>query len=427
MICHEGSLKMNTRKWLVSLSLMLGLVILAIGCQTQPTPNSIPPTPTLTPLSFEMRNKVFEFVSKTVKDRYVYADFGGVDWEAVHAEFAPQVSSADGASAFYALMQEMVNRLPDKTSNFQTPQDVAAATTAPQGTPLYGIGAEIKTVPEGGLITGLVPNAPAAQAGLMPREMILEVNGTPFRDEPAFGPGGPVALIRGPAGTAVELKVQALDGTARTVKIVREPITDFSALRVPRVLRLPNTNVTYVELKATYPGMDEDIQRALDKFAPDGKLDGVVLDLRSYTGGLVSAMFDTLGLFMDSQVIGQEVTRDSKQDLNLTGNAKTPALKQVPLVVVVSDETQPWIPAILQKFKRAKILGVPTQAASEEADQISLDDGSLLVLATRALVFPDGTRLGNVQPDRVVDEKWYLVPFEKDPQIQAALEELTKS
>lgn len=418
---------MNTRKWLISLGLMLGLVTQAIGCQTQPPPNSIPPTPTLAPLSPEMRTKVFEFVWKTVKERYVYADFGGVDWDAVHAEFAPKVSFADGASVFYALMQEMVNRLPDKTSRFQTPQDVVAATTAPQGTPLYGIGAEIKTVPEGGLITGLVPNGPAAQAGLAPREMILEVNGKPFQDEPAFGPGGPVALIRGPAGTSVELKVQALDGTARTVKIVRAPITDFSALRMPRVLRLPNTKVAYVELKATYPGMDEDLQQGLDNVAADGKLDGVVLDLRSYTGGLVSAMFDTLGLFMNSQVIGQEVTRNAKKDLNLTGNAQSPALKQVPLVVVVSDETQPWIPAILQKFRHAKILGVPTQAASEEADQISVEDGSLLVLATRALVFPDGTRLGNVQPDRVVDEKWYLVPFEKDPQIQAALEELKKS
>lgn len=418
---------MNTRKWLISLSLMLGLITLAIGCQTQPTPNSIPPTPTLGPLSPEMRNKVFEFVWKTVKDRYVYADLGGVDWDAVHAEFAPKVTSAEGASVFYALMQEMVNRLPDKISIFKTPQDVAAATTAPQGTPLYGIGAEIKIVPEGGLITGLVPNGPAARAGLARREMILEVNGTPFRDEPAFGAGGPLALIRGPAGTSVELKVQALDGTARTVNIVREPITDFSALRIPRVLRLANTNVAYVELKATYPGMDADIQHALDKFAADGKLDGIVLDLRSYTGGLVSAMFETLGLFMDSQVIGQEVTRDSKKDLNLTGNAKTPTLKHVPLVVVVSDETHSWIPAIFQKFKRAKILGVPTRTATEEADQISLEDGSLLVLATRALVFPDGTRLDNVQPDRVVDEKWYLVPFENDPQIQAALEELKKS
>lgn len=415
---------MKTRKWLVSLSIVSAIAIFAIACQA--TPAAVPPTPTLASLSIETRNKLFEFVWKTVKDRYVYADFGGVDWDAVHAEFVPQVSSADRAPVFYALMKEMVDRLPDDISHFWTPQDVAADTTAPQGTPLYGIGAEIKTVPEGGLLTGLVPNGPATQAGLVPREIILEVNGTPFRDEPAFGPGGPIALIRGPAGTPVILKVQGLDGQVRTVRIVRQPITDFSALRVPRVLRLANTNVAYVELKATYPGMDEAIRSGLDKLAPDGKLDGVILDLRSYTGGLVSAMFDTLGLFMDSRVIGQEVTRDSKNDLTLTGNAKTPALKQVPMVVLVSQETQPWIPAILQKFKRAQVLGVPTRAASEEADQFSLDDGSLLVLATRAVTFSDGAHLGNVQPNRVMDEKWYLVPFEKDPQIQAALEELTK-
>src|SRR5262245_35425418 len=99
---------MNTRKWLVSLSLFLGLVMWAVGCQTQPTPSSIPPTPTLAAVSPEMRTKVFEFVWKTVKDRYVYADIGGVDWDAVHAEFAPKVSSADDAATFYALMQEMV-------------------------------------------------------------------------------------------------------------------------------------------------------------------------------------------------------------------------------------------------------------------------------------------------------------------------------
>ena len=93
---------------------------------------------------------------------------------------------------------------------------VAAATTAPQGTPLHGIGAEIKTVPEGGLITGLVPNGPAAKAGLEPREMILEVNGTPFRDEPAFGPGGPLALIR--SGDPIKL-----DTAGRRIDVLIDP------------------------------------------------------------------------------------------------------------------------------------------------------------------------------------------------------------
>lgn len=418
-------------------SLLLFTFALALaGCaQATPPPTAtaiptttrepIPPTPTLAPLSLEYRKNTFEAVWTLVKHRYAYAGFGGVDWDAVHAEFAPKVEADARPAAFYSLLNEMLARLPKETAYYQTPQEVKAE-NAPQGEQWYGIGAQVRNVPEGGLIVGLVPGAPGEQAGLKTREIILEVNGTRFIEDPAFGPGGPLALIRGPAGTPVELKIQGLDGKARSVRIVRQPITDYSALDSPRVLRLADTNVVYVQPPVFYNQIAQDIQRALEKLSPGGKFDGLILDLRFQNGGAVQPMLDLLGLFMESQVIGEEVGRNSKSELRVVGDSQTPALKQLPMVVLVNQDTVPIVPAIMQKFKRAKVIGVPTHRASEMQEIFELLDGSQLVLATKAIVFPGGTPLGNVQPDRVVDEKWYLVPFDQDPQIQAAVEELKK-
>src|SRR5262245_39535422 len=137
---------------------MLLCALLLAGCAQATAPQSatavpttttapIAPTPTLVPLSLATRKGTFEAVWTLVNNRYVHAGFGGVDWNAVRREFAPKVEAEERASAFYALLKEMIARLPGEDSYFQTPQEVAAA-TAPEGESFYGIGAQVMTVPE---------------------------------------------------------------------------------------------------------------------------------------------------------------------------------------------------------------------------------------------------------------------------------------
>src|SRR5690242_18980003 len=63
-----------------------------------PTPSTtaepLPHTPTLAPLAAARRADVLEQAWELVRDRYVYTDYRGLDWDAVRAEYAPRVAAA---------------------------------------------------------------------------------------------------------------------------------------------------------------------------------------------------------------------------------------------------------------------------------------------------------------------------------------------
>jgi carboxyl-terminal processing protease len=89
------------------------------------TPYPLLPTPTLAPLTASMRQEIFNDVWTLVRDRYVYEDYGGVDWDAVREEFEPLIARAASEEEFYALIEQMVARLGDDHTRFDTPQEVA--------------------------------------------------------------------------------------------------------------------------------------------------------------------------------------------------------------------------------------------------------------------------------------------------------------
>ncbi len=78
-------------------------------------------------------------------------------------------------------------------------------------TELAGIGVGLSPREEGLLVTQVVPGGGAAEAGIAPGDLILQVNGRPVTE---LGFGGCVDLIRGPEGTFVQLQVRHGEATA---------------------------------------------------------------------------------------------------------------------------------------------------------------------------------------------------------------------
>ena len=56
---------------------------------------------------------------------YVYPDYRGLDWDAIRDEFAPRIAAAEDSEAFYALLRELIERLGDQHSRFESPREVA--------------------------------------------------------------------------------------------------------------------------------------------------------------------------------------------------------------------------------------------------------------------------------------------------------------
>lgn len=394
------------------------------------TPYPLLPTPTLAPLSANERQAIFEDVWTLVRDRYVYEDFGGVDWEAVRREFEPRIARAASAAEFYTLIKEMVGRLGDDHTRFDTPQEVAEEAARFDGGVAYaGIGAMIRELPEGILITRLAPGGPAEQAGLQPRDLIIAVNGVPVSDTVTFGPGGPVAIVRGQPGTPVQLRIIDNSGAVRDVTVIRQVIPP-DAFPIVEARRVPGTDIGVVLIDTfNVSALDERVADAIKSLYQSGPLDGLILDVRTNGGGRLDMLRRTLGLFLDGGTIGSSSGRERSFSIDVPSGRTLPMLEQTPIVVLTSDETASaaeMFAAGMQFRRRARVIGTPSAGNTENLIGYDLDDGSRFWLAELVFRLPDGSLLEGkgIQPDRVVEVDWWRYAFEDDPQILAAVAEL---
>ncbi|MCS6840897.1 MAG: S41 family peptidase [Roseiflexaceae bacterium] len=394
------------------------------------TPYPLLPTPTLAPLSANERQAIFEDVWTLVRDRYVYEDYGGVDWEAVRKEFEPRIARAASEAEFYALIEEMVGRLGDNHTRFDTPQEVAEEAARFDGEWAYaGIGAIVRELPEGILITRLAPGGPAEQAGLQPRDLIIAVNGVPVSDTVTLGPGGPVAVVRGQPGTPVQLRIIDNTGAIRDVTVIRQVIPP-NAFPTVEARRVPGTDVGVVLIDTfNVSSLDERVTDAIRSLYQSGPLDGLILDVRTNGGGRLDMLQRTLGLFLDGGTIGSSSGRDRSYSIDVPSGKTLPLLEQTPIVVLTSDETASaaeMFAAGMQFRGRARVVGTPSAGNTENLIGYDLDDGSRFWLAELVFRLPDGSLLEGkgVQPDRIVEVDWWRYPFEEDPQIRVAVEEL---
>ena len=393
-----------------------------------PTPVPIPPTPTLAPLSADERAALFDEVWALVRDRYVYRDYRGLDWEEVRAEFVARVAAAEGEEEFYALLEELIDRLGDEHSRFDTPQEVAEEAERFNGTLTYaGIGALVRELPEGVLITRLARGGPAELSGLQPRDLILAVDGVPVSDTVRLGPEGPIGAVRGAPGTTVRLTVSAPDGQVREVAIVRQVIPG-DAFPPVEGRRLPGTDIGLVAIETfSVAELDGLVRAELERLAAAGPLDGLVLDVRSNGGGRIDLLLATLGLLVDGGSIGVSEGRRGSRPLEIPPDTTLPQLEGVPVVVLIGEDTvsaAEMFAAGLQALGRAQVVGVPSAGNTENLIGHDLPDGSRLWLAELVFRLPDGTLIEGrgVQPDRLVEAEWWRFSPEEDPQVLAAVE-----
>jgi carboxyl-terminal processing protease len=397
-----------------------------------PTFEPLPPTPTLAPLAEAERTAIFERVWTLVRDRYVYTDYRGLDWNAVHDEYAPRVAAAETPEVFYAVLREMIDRLGDDHSRYESPREVAEQQAEFDGDLRYaGIGALVREVSEGGLITSIARGGPAEEAGLHPRDLIVAVGGIPFTDTARFGPEGPIGVVRGTPGSVVRLTIRSPGAPPRTLDLTRRAIDSDAFVQV-EAQRLPGGRIGLLRIDTFYiEAIDERVRTELDHLLEGGPLDGLIVDVRDNGGGRLDLMLSTIGLFADGGTIGNSIGRRDTNRLRVPRGETLPGLDKTPMVVLVGPETvsaAEMFAAGMRVLERARIVGTPSAGNTENLVPHDLSDGSRLWLAELNYHQPDGSEIEGhgVRPDRVVDAEWWRYDPPDDPQIKAAIEELER-
>jgi C-terminal peptidase prc len=385
--------------------------------EPSPAPTLAPqPTapPTLEPLTQQERRQIFEEVWRTVKQHYLYADFRGVDWDAMRDEYEPRVETDQTQEAFYGDVAEMVARLDDHHSRFLPPAAAQAQDATASGYEVVvGIGVVTQPKLDGAFIQMVFPDSPAARADLRPRDRIIAVDGRPY----VASDGD----LQGLAGTSVRLNVVRPGEKPRDVVLARQEIQGRIA---PYYRRFPG-DIGYVSIPTLWVNdMDEQVSGALTELVADGRLHGLILDVRANGGGWSKVLSGILSHFVRGQV-GLFFDQRHVRPLVIEAPAG-PDLRGLPLAVLVDNDTASYaelLAAILQRENQGLIVGTPTSGNTETIYAYKLKDGSRLWLAQEGFRLQNGSNLEGkgVQPDSTVDVDWTRYSEDDDPQLLEAL------
>ncbi|MEN9530645.1 MAG: hypothetical protein RI932_2518, partial [Pseudomonadota bacterium] len=241
----------------------------------------------------------------------------------------------------------------------------------------------------------VVPDSPAARAKIQPGDTIVSVDSIQINKnnlDEALG------KLRGLPGSSVRIEIQgsseivegkSVTPKARSIQLVREIIKSTSVVHQALA-----KGYAYVRVGVFQEDTGEQVDKALRLYESEnnGKLNGVILDLRSNPGGLLDQAVRVADLFLDSGIIVSTVGRDrARQEVEYATKRHThPYMPMVVLVNEASASASEIVAGALQDHNRALIVGMPTFGKGSVQSIIPLPNGAGLKMTVARYYTPNG-------------------------------------
>jgi carboxyl-terminal processing protease len=301
-----------------------------------------------------------------------------------------------------------------------------------------GIGARLQKKNDFTEITEVISGGPAWRAKLLESgDIIMKVaqgNKEPV-DVVGMRLNDVVKKIKGPKGSEVRLTVKKVDGTIKTIAIVRDIVeieeTYVKSSIVERnglkygVIYLPKFYIEFENKDGRDAG--KDVAKEVKSLKNAG-VNGIVFDVRDDGGGSLSTVVDIAGLFIEQGPIVQIKSAGRQKEVLFDRDKKIEW--DGPLVIMVnsfSASASEILAAAIQDYKRGIIIGSKQTYGKGTVQNVidlnqfvrSSDKGDLGALKTTTQKFyrinGGSTQLEGVSSDVVMPDRYaYLKMGERD-------------
>ena len=255
----------------------------------------------------------------------------------------------------------------DPHTSYMAPEDKERFDVSISGK-FEGIGARLQKKNDYTEITELISGGPAwGGKQLEAGDVILKVaqgNAEPV-DIVGMRVDDVVKKIKGPKGSEVRLTVKKVDGSVKTISIIRDIVeieeTYAKSSVVERngvrygVIYLPKFYINFENKDGRDAGKDIAIE--VESLKKEG-VNGIVLDVRDDGGGSLSTVVDIAGLFIEQGPIVQIKSAGRKKEVLFDRDKKIQW--DGPLVIMVnsfSASASEILAAAIQDYKRGVIIG----------------------------------------------------------------------
>ncbi len=327
-----------------------------------------------------------------VYQEYVDADFNRVDWLGVRQTLLSGEYATPEAA--YSELRSALRRLEDPYTRFLNPAQYAALTEQTSGE-VSGLGIRLQKIDQSLVISSILENSPAKQAGLNPGDAILIIDGRSSRN---LSVEDASQLIRGDRGSQITMIVRRPNGSEETLILTRDLVS------VPTVTfelqRQNGIKVGYIRLDEFSAHAAEQMQAAINTLTTQGA-EAFVMDLRGNPGGLLQAGIEISRMWLPRGSIVRTVDRSGNSD-EITANRT--AISDLPLAVLVNGQSassSEIVTGALADNDRAVVVGDPTFGKALVQSLHGLSDGSGLAVTVAHYYTPDGTDISRrgITPD----------------------------
>lgn len=339
-------------------------------------------------------------------------------WSLLHDNY---VDPLDDETLMEGALSGMLAVLEDPHTGYMDPEIFSRINETMSGE-YEGIGANVRMDEDtGGLeLVSIMEGSPAQAAGLLPGDVIVEVEGEDVTD---LSQNEIVAQVRGPADTTVQLGIlrQGAEGILQ-FEVMRQRIS------VPSVVaEVLEGDIGYIRLSQFEFGTAEEMREALEAMDANQRR-GLILDLRGNPGGYLTTSIEVASAYFQEGTVVIERGPGREHTYEALENAIAP---DVPLVVLVdqgSASASELIAGALQDNGRATVVGMPTFGKGSVQTWHTLSNGGGVRITVSRWYTPSGRSVSDVGIDPDVRVPFELEPGEiydpettPDPQLQAAL------
>lgn len=280
----------------------------------------------VTDLSDLKRAEAFDVLFEKVRLEYPFTLDKDIDWDALYAEFAPQIEAARNSYDFYVVMKEFVQRIPDGHVGLAFNDDAVQNFFETNGGSFGMVLAELS---DGRVIvTKVLPGFAAAGEGIEVGAEILTWQGDLINEaiakvNPYFGPYSTdqhkrfeqlVFMTRFPPDTRVDFSYQNPGGpvteTTLTATVDYDSLFEWiptfyeDPVTLPIEAQVINGDIGYIKIKTfsdDYNLMAQVYEYHIEQLIEYG-ITKLILDMRVNGGGSGGMAADFYGYFLDQEI-----------------------------------------------------------------------------------------------------------------------------
>ncbi|MDX1633991.1 MAG: S41 family peptidase [Marinobacter sp.] len=261
-----------------------------------------------------------------------------------------------------------------------------------------GLGIEVGM--EDGFIKVIAPidDTPAEEAGVKAGDLIIKLGEQPVK---GLSLEEAVNIMRGKPGTTLTLTILR-DGESAPIEIdVERAIIKVTSTKS----RLIENGYGYVRLTQFQSETGQEFVDAIEKLeqANNGRLDGLVIDLRNNPGGILQAAVEAADALLEEGLIVYTEGRIQSSRLRFSAQPGD-VTDGAPIVVLInggSASASEILAGALQDQGRAVIMGTDSFGKGSVQTVIPLDDTHAIKMTTARYYTPDGRSIQakGIKPD----------------------------